>query len=136
MKVRIVQQMSGTRSDGYPWPAANAILVVGDREGAELCAAGIAEPVAEHRTAETSESKIPPETRVQRPKPPPAPPLPPPVIPPAPAPPAAAPSAAGEDVNETTLIRDWAKSKGLTVGDRGRIPQDVKDRYFADVKKG
>ena len=46
MKVRMKVEISGTRDDS-PWPAIGGELVVSDREGAELCEAGYAEPVAE-----------------------------------------------------------------------------------------
>lgn len=47
MKIRMRQQMSGTRSLGQQWPPAGDTLVVSDHEGALLCSAGIADPVAE-----------------------------------------------------------------------------------------
>lgn len=40
------QQMTGRR-DGARWPAKGETLVVPDAEGADLCAQGIAEAVAE-----------------------------------------------------------------------------------------
>lgn len=46
MKVRMKVTISGTR-DGLDWPAAGGELVVPDAEGADLCAAGYADPVAE-----------------------------------------------------------------------------------------
>lgn len=46
MKVKIKQYISGSRN-GQKWPAPGGELVVGDQEGAELCANGYAEPVAE-----------------------------------------------------------------------------------------
>lgn len=39
-------QISGSR-DGQSWPAVGEEIVVSDTEGAELCAQGYAEPVAE-----------------------------------------------------------------------------------------
>ena len=39
-------QVSGVR-DGVKWPDIGGELVVSDREGADLCAQGYAEPVAE-----------------------------------------------------------------------------------------
>jgi hypothetical protein len=42
------QQITGSR-DGQRWPAKGETLVVPDAEGAELCAAGLAEPVVEDR---------------------------------------------------------------------------------------
>jgi len=47
VKIRMCQQMSGSRGDGQTWPPIGGTLVVGDGEGAALCAAGIATPVAE-----------------------------------------------------------------------------------------
>lgn len=45
MKVRMKVEMSGTRN-GEAWPGRGETVVVGDQEGADLCAAGLAEPVA------------------------------------------------------------------------------------------
>jgi hypothetical protein len=45
--------MSGTRS-GVDWPPYGGVLECGDAEGAQLCAAGIAEPVAEPERVETA----------------------------------------------------------------------------------
>jgi hypothetical protein len=42
-------------------------------------------------------------------------------------------SASNRERNQT--IRDWAKSKGLEVSDRGRISQDLVDQYEAEVDK-
>ena len=38
--------ISGGRGDGTPWPAAGEELAVDDEEGAQLCAARLAVPVA------------------------------------------------------------------------------------------
>lgn len=63
MKIRIVQQISGTRGDRTDWPPAGSELVVGDLEGAELCRSGVAIPVAEEtppvetRRRKTSKAK-------------------------------------------------------------------------------
>lgn len=46
MKIRMKVQISGTRN-GQTWPPYNEVLEVGDEEGAELCAAGMAVPVAD-----------------------------------------------------------------------------------------
>lgn len=46
VKIKMTQQITGTR-DGSPWPAPGGELVVPDAEGAELCAQGLAVPVAE-----------------------------------------------------------------------------------------
>jgi hypothetical protein len=43
--------MTGTRG-GVDWPPVGGILEVSDEEGAQLCGAGIATPVAEKPTAE------------------------------------------------------------------------------------
>ena len=32
---------------------------------------------------------------------------------------------------ETPMIRAWAKEQGLQVSDRGRIHQDIQDKYYA-----
>jgi hypothetical protein len=52
MKIRMVQQISGPR-DGQDWPAPGDVLVVSDDEGAQLCANGLAVPVAEKPKPET-----------------------------------------------------------------------------------
>jgi hypothetical protein len=39
--------ISGGRGDGTPWPVAGETLAVDDEEGAELCTARLAVPVAE-----------------------------------------------------------------------------------------
>ena len=46
MKIKMKQQITGTRN-AERWPAPGDTIVVGDDEGAELCAQGYAEPVAE-----------------------------------------------------------------------------------------
>lgn len=46
MKIKMKQHITGFR-DGERWPEAGGELVVPDQEGADLCAAGLAEPVAE-----------------------------------------------------------------------------------------
>lgn len=48
MKVRLKLEMSGMRH-GVDWPAYGEILEVDDAEGAQLCQAGIAEPVVEDK---------------------------------------------------------------------------------------
>lgn len=67
MRIRMTAGMSGTR-DGAPWPALGEELEVPDTEGAELCAAGVATPVAavaekENATAEPAEKRA---TRARR----------------------------------------------------------------------
>ena len=63
MKIRMKLYISGGRADGSDWPPPGGVMEVEDREGAELCAAGIAEPVAEERKAETRPA---PETAEKR----------------------------------------------------------------------
>lgn len=46
MKVRMRDQLTGSRN-GVRWPAPGEIKELPDNEGADLCAAGLAEPVAE-----------------------------------------------------------------------------------------
>lgn len=46
MKIKMKAGITGTR-DGQRWPAIGGEIVVGDEEGALLCAQGLAEPVAE-----------------------------------------------------------------------------------------
>ena len=58
MKVRMTIGISGGRGDGTDWPLPGGVLEVSDREGAELCAAGLAEPVAD--LAEKTEKAVPP----------------------------------------------------------------------------
>ena len=59
MHVKLKVDMSGTR-DGAPWPARGETLEVDDAEGADLCAAGMAEPVTK-RDAEKAETATAPE---------------------------------------------------------------------------
>lgn len=49
MKVKLSISVSGLR-DGKPWPARGEIIEVPDQEGADMCAAGQAEPVVEDRS--------------------------------------------------------------------------------------
>lgn len=56
MRVRMKVDVSGVR-DGQPWPPRGETVEVGDQEGADLCAAGMAEPVAEDQV----EKAVPPE---------------------------------------------------------------------------
>jgi len=49
MKVLMRVGISGTRS-GVDWPQPGQILECDDAEGAQLCAAGLAIPVAEQQT--------------------------------------------------------------------------------------
>ena len=44
MKVRMKAGISGGRGDGTVWPPVDGVLEVGDEEGRDLCAAGLAIP--------------------------------------------------------------------------------------------
>jgi hypothetical protein len=44
-------------------------------------------------------------------------------------------TSARSDRAQNQAIRDWAKSKGLEVSDRGRIPARVVERYEAEAGK-
>lgn len=46
MQIKMRVQMSGARN-GEPWPGRGQVVEVPDTEGADLCTAGLAEPVAE-----------------------------------------------------------------------------------------
>jgi len=39
--------------------------------------------------------------------------------------------AAGRGGSDTAAIREWARSNGVQVSERGRIPQTVRDQYAA-----
>lgn len=52
MRVRMTQQVSGSRN-GRRWPVPGEELEVSDAEGAQLCASGIAAPVATRAEPET-----------------------------------------------------------------------------------
>ena len=66
MKIKLKADMSGTRN-GQDWPARGEVFEVDDDEGAELCAAGLAEPVASKAGDKTEKAVAPePETRVSR----------------------------------------------------------------------
>lgn len=56
-------EMSGTRN-GVEWPGRGEALMVGDREGADLCAAGLAEPVVEDQVEKAVAPE--PEKRTRR----------------------------------------------------------------------
>jgi hypothetical protein len=54
VKIRMKADISGARN-GRPWPRRGDTIDVPDGEGADLCAAGIAEPVADKgRKTETA----------------------------------------------------------------------------------
>ncbi len=38
---------------------------------------------------------------------------------------------AGAGDSDTSKIREWARSKGLAVSDRGRIRSEIRDQYYA-----
>ena len=42
-------------------------------------------------------------------------------------------SGAGADRDQNRAIREWAQSKGIKVSDRGRIKQEIVDRYNAEA---
>jgi hypothetical protein len=47
----------------------------------------------------------------------------------------AAGAGSGGNRERNQAIRDWAKSKGVEVSDRGRISQELVDQYDAEVGK-
>lgn len=63
MKVRMKVSITGTR-DGVDWPPAGGEVVLPDGEAAEMCAAGLAEPVAEPAKAEKRPAKKAAEKRI------------------------------------------------------------------------
>lgn len=65
MRVRMLEQISGRRN-GERWPAPGDTIDLGDNEGADLCAQGVAEPVedkAEKATAPAAKKAAPPKPR-------------------------------------------------------------------------
>lgn len=56
MKVRMKIRIAGSRN-GVRWPEAGSIVDLPDGEGADLCAAGLAEPVVEDRAEKAVPSK-------------------------------------------------------------------------------
>ncbi|MGA8117626.1 MAG: Lsr2 family protein [Actinocatenispora sp.] len=42
-------------------------------------------------------------------------------------------SSAASDREQNRAIREWAKRKGLEISDRGRISQEIVDRYHAEA---
>lgn len=58
MRVRMNVQITGLRDDA-PWPARGGEVTVPDAEGASLCAAGLAVPVAEPAPVEVAEAPAP-----------------------------------------------------------------------------
>lgn len=55
MKIKMKAQISGLR-DGKDWPAPGEEVTVSDEEGATLCDAGLAEPVAS-KSSDTAEKR-------------------------------------------------------------------------------
>lgn len=57
MKIRMVEERTGPRYDSRAWPPPGGEIDVDDEEGAAVCRAGWAVPVAEQRAAESGEAK-------------------------------------------------------------------------------
>jgi hypothetical protein len=66
MKIRMNVEISGTHN-GRPWPTRGAVAEVPDAQGAKLCAAGMAAPVAEATRTETATP--PPAETSEQPEP-------------------------------------------------------------------
>jgi hypothetical protein len=64
MKVRMSEKLQGTRN-GVRWPDAGGVVELGDQEGADLCAQGVAEPIA----AEPKKATAPAAKTADAPKP-------------------------------------------------------------------
>jgi hypothetical protein len=62
MKIKMKVQVSGSRNS-EAWPAVGQTLDVPDDEGAELCAAGLASPVADKGKTEKAVAEPELETR-------------------------------------------------------------------------
>ena len=62
MHVRMKVEVSGTRN-GRKWPPRGAVVEVGDDEGAQLCAAGLAAPVVDDKVETAVPSTEDVETR-------------------------------------------------------------------------
>lgn len=68
MKVRMKVYVSGSRN-GEPWPGVGEIADMPDGEGAELCAAGLAAPVADKGDkVEKAIDETPVDTRDDKPR--------------------------------------------------------------------
>lgn len=65
MKVRMQIQITGTRNGAY-WPAPGGEIDLPDREGAKMCASGVALPVVETATARPVETATAPTKRRSR----------------------------------------------------------------------
>lgn len=61
MKVRMSVDVSGSRN-GQPWPAKGQVADLPDTEAADLCASGMAEPVAS-LPGEDAETRTEPKRR-------------------------------------------------------------------------
>jgi hypothetical protein len=64
MRVKMKVDISGTR-DGRPWPQRGEVVEVADQEGADLCAAKMAEPVVDDGVEVSTPPE--PESRVAPP---------------------------------------------------------------------
>jgi hypothetical protein len=64
MRVKLKSDVSGTR-DGQPWPARGEEVDLPDDEGAALCAAGMAEPVAVKASGQ-AEKAVAPKAETRR----------------------------------------------------------------------
>jgi hypothetical protein len=58
VKVKMLVGMSGSRG-GEDWPPLGGVLEVDDEEGAQLCAGGLAEPVADTGKVEKADAPEP-----------------------------------------------------------------------------
>lgn len=56
MKVRIVNRPTGLLN-GHEWPEVGEVLEVEDHHGADMCAAGIGEPVVEDKVEKAVPAK-------------------------------------------------------------------------------
>lgn len=63
MKVKMKIDVSGSRN-GQPWPARGETVELPDAEGADLCAAGMAEPVSNRKS--TVEKAVPDDDSEKR----------------------------------------------------------------------
>ena len=64
MRVRMRAAISGTRN-GVTWPPIGGEIEVGDEEGAQLCAAGMATPIMQ-RATDHVETAVAPTAEVRR----------------------------------------------------------------------
>jgi hypothetical protein len=61
-------KISGGRGDGTEWPDPGTELVVDDEEGAQLCAGGLAAPVAEREPVEERAAEKPDAKKAAKPQ--------------------------------------------------------------------